>query len=930
MRKVLLSIFYLFFAVSAFSQGSIAGLVKDAKTGEAIIGANVVIQGTTIGAATDVEGNFLITNLKEGTYILLVSSITYKTSTIPDVVVETAKRLTLNIPLVEEATELTEVVVTVGRQTDTDFELLRTIKDAKVIVVGITSEQISKSLDRDAAQVLRRVPGVTIKGDQFVQIRGLSERYNPVMLHNVYAPSVETDVRSFSFATIPSSQLDRMLIFKSPAADLPGDFAGGVVKVFTKSIPEENNLVVDYSTQYRVGTTLLDFYSQQKNSTFFSGFRSDFYSIPEGFPKDVNALSGSSSDVINAGKALRNDWVGQKTSAIPDQRFTITQSRKFRLGGIEIGNISALNYSNSFSTFDVTRSDYTTPSTQPNNAYQDKQYNQQVRTGFLFNWAFRFNGDHVVEFKNLYNQSSNDQLVDRTGVLVSSGERNASFDKIFRNIYSGQLLGTHDLNNKKTTIEWVVGYNNASRNQPDYRRYKTNGGQILVPNGGVDPQQLGRFFANLNETASSVGASVKHRFVNSSQPVNSPEIKAGIFYEDKSRDFDARNLGYRKSTPSSFNQSLVFLPLDQFFQSHNINNTTGIQLGEATKKSDSYSASNHLLAYYMMGSFGFSKFKIDAGVRVEDNLQKLNGFNLSNQPANSNLSVTRLLPSTNVSYNFNEKMLLRAAYGETLNRPEFREIAPFAFFDFNFNFLYQGTPSLKTAKIQNFDLRWEFYPSKGESITIGGFYKNFVDPIETFIDVTNGGGGGVKNVFFDNAKSANAYGAEIEIKKSLSGLTSSSILDNISLLFNGTVISSTIQIPDALAFNGRSPSRPLQGQAPYVFNSAIFYANEQSGWSFNILHNVVGKTIVFVGGDGYTDVYLMPRNIVDLTFTKRLSEHVQLKGGISDVLNQPISFWQDGNKDGSFNSDKDSVTDPIVQQYKPGQVFSVGFSWRLK
>ncbi len=223
--RLIYSFLFVFVSFHALSQGSIAGKVKDAKTGEALIGANVVIQGTTIGAATDVDGAFEIPSVKEGTYTLQVSYVTYKVHVISDVVVETAKRVTLgDIILKEDASELQEVVVTVGRQTDTDFELIRSIKDSKVVVVGITAEQISKTLDRDAAQVLRRVPGITIKDDQFIISRGLAERYNPVMLHNTYAPSVETDVRSFSFATIPSNQLDRILVYKSPAADLPGRF----------------------------------------------------------------------------------------------------------------------------------------------------------------------------------------------------------------------------------------------------------------------------------------------------------------------------------------------------------------------------------------------------------------------------------------------------------------------------------------------------------------------------------------------------------------------------------------------------------------------------------------------------------------------------------------------------------------------------------
>ncbi len=231
-RLFTLSLFLLISSGAAFAQGSIAGTITDAKTGEAIIGANVVITGTTKGSATDIEGKYTISNVAAGTYDLTISYITYKTYVAPAVVVENAKRVTVDIKLQEESTELAEVVVQAARQTDTDFELLKTIKEAKVIVVGISSEQIAKTLDRDAAQVLRRVPGITIKGDQFVQIRGLSERYNAVMLHNTYAPSVETDVRSFSFATLPSSQLDRVLVFKSPAADVPGGFRRWCCKSF--------------------------------------------------------------------------------------------------------------------------------------------------------------------------------------------------------------------------------------------------------------------------------------------------------------------------------------------------------------------------------------------------------------------------------------------------------------------------------------------------------------------------------------------------------------------------------------------------------------------------------------------------------------------------------------------------------------------------
>lgn len=929
MRKVYLYLVFLISSLQVLGQGTIAGKVTDSKTGEGVIGANVVIQGTTQGAGTDIEGYFLINNVKEGSYTLLISSVTYKTHTLPDIKVETAKRITIDVALSEDVSELEAVVVQGKRQTDTDFELLRSIKEAKLIVVGITAEQISRSLDRDAAQVLRRVPGVTIRGDQFVQVRGLSERYNPVMLHNAYAPSVETDVRSFSFATLPSSQLDKILVFKSPSADIPGDFAGGVVKVFTKSIPEENGFVVDYSTQVRAGTTFNDYYHQEKNLGYFTGFNTGYYDLPAGFPANVSKVTGDA--LVTTGRSLKNLWGAQKSVAIPDQRFTLTFNKKFNIGKVEVGNISALNYSNTYANYTVQRNDYTTAGNvaDQNFGFSDKQYNQQVRTGFLFNWAFKFNPNHIIEFKNLYNQTNNDQYVDRTGTGISTGQKNGAFDKIYRGIYSGQLLGTHELFNNRTTVEWMAGYNDSYRSQPDYKRYvsmvdgATGLASVTIPNT-VTPNQLGRFYSKLNENGYSGGVSVKQQFGSRNNPLRTPELKAGAFFENKSRTFSARNIGY-VLTGTTLNPSLKYAPVEVLFKPQNINNTDGIQIGELTYKKDSYTASNDLLASYIMTSIPFTeKIKLDAGVRMENNLQQLNSYDdFKGTAVNVKNQVNRLLPSANLSYNLTEKMLVRTAYGETLNRPEFRELAPFSFYDFNFNFLYFGNPNLKTAKIQNLDLRWEFYPTKNELITFGGFYKNFTDPIESLVDV-NSPGGGVKNVTFANAESAKSYGVELEIKKSLNGLTGSTLLNNISLMFNATLIKSTIKIPAALA-GGREAERPLQGQAPYVINAGIFYTSDPTGWQVNLLYNVVGKNIAFVGNNNYPDVYLMPRNVLDITFNKRLNERFNLKGGISDILNQPLQFLQDGNGDGKFDREKDLS----IQKFKPGQVFSIGFSYRI-
>ena len=235
LRKVYLILFSLALTTVVWAQnGIISGKVIDLKTKEPVIGANAVIEGTTVGAATDLDGNFTIANVKPGTYAIIVSSITYKTQTVRDVITESASKTSLEISLAEDVAQLEEVVVTAKKEISTDLNLLKSIRESKLVVSGISSEQITKLPDRDVAQIAQRVPGVTIVDNRFVIVRGLPERYNQVLINGVIAPSTEVDRRSFSFDMIPAGAIDQMLIYKTATAELPGDFAGGVIQLVTK------------------------------------------------------------------------------------------------------------------------------------------------------------------------------------------------------------------------------------------------------------------------------------------------------------------------------------------------------------------------------------------------------------------------------------------------------------------------------------------------------------------------------------------------------------------------------------------------------------------------------------------------------------------------------------------------------------------------
>ncbi|MEN9958875.1 MAG: hypothetical protein RLZZ474_1119, partial [Bacteroidota bacterium] len=327
--------------------GTIRGTIKDVKTKEDIIGATILVQGANKGAATDINGFFSFGKLPVGTYSLKVSFVGYESKIYEGVKVAANQVTELNLSLAEESATLAEVKVVAQKLTNTEQSVISEIKAAQLVVSGISAAQITKTLDRTAAEVVKRVPGVTIFGERFINIRGLNERYNTVQLNNAFAPSMETDVRSFSFDIIPAGQIDRILVFKSPSAEIPGEFAGGVVKIFTKSIPENNFLTLDISSAYREGTTGSAFFATKNANMAWTGFDQGYFDLPKSFPTNRTALINSGAAGIDAiGASLKNNWVPVESNAMPDMRASLAGGLKFDLGSLRIGNVTAVNYSN--------------------------------------------------------------------------------------------------------------------------------------------------------------------------------------------------------------------------------------------------------------------------------------------------------------------------------------------------------------------------------------------------------------------------------------------------------------------------------------------------------------------------------------------------------------------------------------------------------
>jgi TonB-dependent receptor len=937
---ILLSFSFLI-QTNLFSQkGGVKGVISDSKSEEVLIGANILIQGTDLGTSTDLDGSYVLQNISPGDYNLVFSYTSYKTqivrvTIIKDEVVELA------IKLEEESIVLDGVTVTATRKSDSEVSMISSIKMSNLVVSGVSSQQISKSQDRDASEVVRRIPGVTIRDGRFVIVRGLIERYNAVWLNNASTPSSEADVRAFSFDVIPSNAIDRILIFKTPAPELPADFAGAAIQIFTKSNADENGISFSYTTGFNNQATFNKNYETYSGSkTDWLGFDNGLRNLPSNYPVDKNAMatladnpSDVSKQLINSiGKSFNKNWTTYNNAPGPNQSFNFSYSKRFLLGKVSVGNFTSLTYNNSNTFFNAEKfayDGYDVKNEVPyyRHSYMDTRSTNNVRLGALMNWLFIFGKNQKIEFRNILNQSGEKYTNSRAGIDNGSSTRLLQKELFYQSrlTYSGQLSGTHSFNNDLTKIDWTFGYSIANRDQPDTRRITSllsldaekNQPYSYQFTRDPDPRLFGRLY--LENAENILTANLNFNKTIEGKGSFMPQLKAGVYAENKNRTFNARNIAFvRSGTPAP---DLFTNTIENIFNDSNINYNKGISVAEKTAPSDSYDAVNKLLAGYVAFNLPVKdKFNLYAGLRAEHNNQTLE-IASSNEPVYKNVR-TDFFPSLNSTYNFNDKNLFRLAFGRSVNRPEFREIAPFVYYDFEQVANIYGNTSLKNAYVQNLDLRYEWYPSSGETVTLGGFYKQFSNTIEAQMRQY----GSDISYEYVNTKSARSLGAELDVRKSLKSFEDNStfrFLKDFVLVLNASIIGSQVSTDSPTE---RNDVRVMQGQSPYIINTGLYYQNTKSGLSLSILYNRVGKRIVFIGDLENPHIWELPRNSLDFTIIKQVGKYLQLKGGVRDILNNKTNWVQYFD----FEKGGESVERKLdYYSFRPGTVYSLGVSFVL-
>lgn len=927
MKRLFLVIFAAMASV-AIHAVSISGVVKDAQTNEEIIGATIRIKDNpSIGTTSNIDGSFQLKVDKLPT-ILICTYVGYKSAE-----VTVSDESVLNIRLSTDANELTEVVISGEAKKTGEAGMVQATKNADVMQNGVSSQQIQKTQDKDASEVMKRVAGVSLNDNRFVMVRGLAQRYNNVWLNGSAAPSSEADSRAFSFDIIPSSQIDNMVVVKSPSPEYPADFGGGMILLDTKDIPNENSVNIGVNVGGNTQTTFSDYSYSKSSWSDVLGFDGGLRGIRGGINGKLNFIEGNNEAVNLLGNGLNNDWTIHNMKALPDMSLSANVNHRFMLNeeGTLLGLVGMVNWANSYKTFlDMTnnlfgvydvandRSNYLRNSV-------DNQYNQHSKVCSMLNMAYRSADDNLkIEWKNMLNILGHARLITRDGISAqSNSEQSAEYFYSSRITFNTQLDGTHKFWN--SVLQWRTGYAYSNRNMPDRRRYVIDDALTMGVMQLTTGNEINREWTYLNENTFSASADWKKKLtIGKFEPV----VKVGVLGEKRHREYTTRNFIYNWNQYSNtLSEGFRQLEIPQLMNEENYG-LDRLHLLEEVKMRNNYKGNNTVGAAYLSATVPVGSLELHGGLRFEHNLTELinNTRDYEVSETSAKYTYNNIFPSVNIKYEFNEQHQMRVAYGRSCNRPEFRELSSSVFYDFDLASDVQGNTELKTCFIDNVETRYEFYPSNGEQIVIGAFLKNFNNPIEWTYTVA----GGTDLVYsYENAKSALNYGVELDARLKLDRFG----LPNITWTFNGALIHSRVK------FNLDSPhrNRPMQGQSPYLINTGIYWNSESAGLQVAVLYNRIGKRIVgvgrsvgSVGGEDTANVpdsYEMPRNVIDLSVSKNLGKSVNLKLSVRDLLAEKVLYNQIDNI--TYPKGLSKTIKETTKSYRPGISIQLGASIKL-
>lgn len=949
--------------------GKITGQVVNKENAQPLVGATVMIQGTSLGAITDLDGNFRINKVPAGNYTVVSTSVGFTQVSITEVTVSKDEVTPLNFIMSPEVIQTDGIKVEARAEKNSETVLLHRRRSATAVTDGISAQEMSRSGSGDAAEAMTKVTGASVVDGKFVFVRGLGDRYSNTQLNGSTLPSPDPDKQAVPMDLLPTGLLDNIIVEKSFTPDKPGDFAGGSVNLNTKDYPESRSLVFSTSTGTNSETRLgHDILMHQRSSKDWLGFDDGKRDIPQIITDNSEIqtnLPGSSFEISESGladsmyivqymdsaaRAFNPEMTGNKREIPLNQSHSLSYGNQHTLFNNPLGIVASLTYSRKYNSYQGTHGSYSQRAQQFNGSlhknfdFTDTRGVEEVLWGGLINLKYGFHPNHKIGWNYMYTRNGESETRYLAGdwpefIDPGSIARNHALWYTERFLKASQFNGAHALFDNKIRADWQISLANTSQEDPDVRFFTDEmgfntyedeeSGEMIVdttytiwPNRFPRPKRLWR---NVEESSDEYQ-------LNINIPLSGKaKFKHGLAVSNKRRDVSERRFQYVNDTRySSYDGDIQAYIEDMGLDTVTtrvFQNQTRYRyrfsnfLREISESRNSYFGEKEIFAAYGMFELPLIwNMHFIGGARYE--VTDMQTFSAQNKTMlGKGIDEEDILPSLNLIYRLGDRMNVRAAYSKTLARPNLLEMSSSVIEEFNTGDFYIGNPDLEMTKIDNYDLRWEWFTAPGEIIAVSGFYKRLKNPIENTI---------INPIHIEvqprNSDDATIYGFELEYRRNLGFIKET--LRNFRLGGNFTMVESKIkldaeELQESRAIDPLYPeTRPMAGQSPYLVNLDLSFNSFQAGTSMSLYYNIFGERLYFNSEGATPDVYEQPRHHLDFVGSQKLIAGTTFKFSVKNILNEKQEYLYD-DLDGRMTNQY------AYKVYPLGVSYTVGVSYQV-
>jgi len=955
-------IFILLFADINAQNGIIRGSVYDEGTGESLMGVTIVVEGTTKGIVTDLDGKFNL-QILPGTYNLRLSFVSYETSIIKGVKVISGEVTILDdLRLKSSTIGLSEVTVSAEMTRNTEGAMMSIKMQSPNLIDGISSVNFKKMGDSDAASSMKRVPGVSVEGGKYIYVRGLGDRYTKTILNGVDIPGLDPDRNTMQMDIFPTNLIDNIIVHKSFTAELPADFTGGVIDIAIKDFPDQKKGNLSLSSSYNPDFHFKsDYLTYRGGNTDFLGFDDGTRAIPATtnlpfFASVIGDPTGESGvryrEVL---ESFNPAMAAMKQRSFLDYSFSASFGNQIPVKKVTIGYNFGLSYKSNTEFYKDAEYGRYGLSSDPNimdlevREFQKGDFGVSSvllsgLAGFAVKTAYSKYRINIIHLQNgeskagIFDYDGSDQ-----GSIFSGYQHNLEYSQ--RSLTNVMLDGKHSFRNSKWDIIWKVSPTFSVIEDPDARfiRYvEGNENEYRINTESGFPERIWRNLSEKN-LAGVIHLTKEFRFNGEIAKLN-----FGGSYTYKERDFMIRKFMLNvRNVPLTGDPDEIFRPENIWpLFGNNYNSGTTYEAGFIPSNPNQFNATSDNGAGYISTELTLLKgLRMIAGIRIEKFMQRYTGQNqlgtiiLNNDKVLDDIG---FFPSLNFIYSLSANQNIRASYAKTIARPSFKELSFAEIADPISGRTFIGgmfrdaddvagreywDGNLVSSDIHNIDLRWEMFHKDGQMISLSGFYKYFIRPIEVVQYATQTGSFQPRNV-----GDGQVLGVEMEFRQNLGNVVETfknfSITSNISLTRSRIELSLTeyySRVENARTGQDIKKYREMAGQAPWIINSGLTYNGGEKGFWTNfeagLYYNVQGKTLQYVGIADRPDIYTLPFHSLNFTAGKNLGKEQRMQIGIK------IDNLLNDKKESVFKSF--NPTDQFFTKLEPGITYHLKLSYAL-